>query len=212
VTHATDYVTVSNSFSHHHWKRSLVGHSDSNKSENQSHLTVTCNIRRSPGKTLVARYSVRPFQAIILSIPNQVVTIVFCLRRYTRSCIGLFLLLGAASLSPHRQMLDPAKARLGRLWRYNCCLDPCSLIRILFPALPESSQARARYYARLSFSADFFTTLPDAQPSHCNICPLPPIPSSLRQHSSRHDRLLRSSTRDDKQRLRLYQSAHAPCA
>ncbi|KAL6705226.1 hypothetical protein ACN47E_007186 [Coniothyrium glycines] len=43
VTHAADYVTVSNSFLHDHWKCSLVGHSDSNGSEDTGHLTVTYN-------------------------------------------------------------------------------------------------------------------------------------------------------------------------
>jgi pectate lyase len=43
VTHAADYVTVSNSFMHDHWKCSLVGHSDSNESEDKGHLTVTYN-------------------------------------------------------------------------------------------------------------------------------------------------------------------------
>jgi pectate lyase len=43
VTHAADYVTVSNSFMHDHWKCSLVGHSDSNGAEDKGHLTVTYN-------------------------------------------------------------------------------------------------------------------------------------------------------------------------
>ena len=43
VTHAADYVTISNSFMHDHWKCSLVGHSDSNGSEDKGHLTVTYN-------------------------------------------------------------------------------------------------------------------------------------------------------------------------
>ncbi|KAH7392788.1 pectate lyase-like protein [Pyrenochaeta sp. MPI-SDFR-AT-0127] len=41
VTHAADYVTISNTFFHDHWKCSLVGHSDSNGSEDKGHLTVT---------------------------------------------------------------------------------------------------------------------------------------------------------------------------
>ncbi|KAF2854936.1 polysaccharide lyase family 1 protein [Plenodomus tracheiphilus IPT5] len=41
VTHAADFVTVSNSFLHDHYKCSLVGHSDSNGSEDKGHLTVT---------------------------------------------------------------------------------------------------------------------------------------------------------------------------
>ncbi|CAG9954896.1 unnamed protein product [Clonostachys rosea f. rosea IK726] len=41
VTHASDYVTISNSKIHDHWKASLVGHSDSNESEDKGHLTVT---------------------------------------------------------------------------------------------------------------------------------------------------------------------------
>jgi pectate lyase len=43
VTHAADYVTISNSFMHDHWKCSLVGHSDSNGAEDKGHLTVTYN-------------------------------------------------------------------------------------------------------------------------------------------------------------------------
>jgi pectate lyase len=43
VTHAADYVTISNSFLHDHWKASLVGHSDSNGGEDKGHLTVTYN-------------------------------------------------------------------------------------------------------------------------------------------------------------------------
>jgi pectate lyase len=41
ITHAADYVTVTNSFLHDHWKASLVGHSDSNSAEDKGHLTVT---------------------------------------------------------------------------------------------------------------------------------------------------------------------------
>ncbi|KAH9882771.1 hypothetical protein J1614_000137 [Plenodomus biglobosus] len=41
ITHAADFVTISNSFMHDHYKCSLVGHSDSNDSEDKGHLTVT---------------------------------------------------------------------------------------------------------------------------------------------------------------------------
>ncbi|GIJ99494.1 hypothetical protein Aspvir_001626 [Aspergillus viridinutans] len=41
LTHAADYVTVSNSYIHDHWKASLVGHSDSNGAEDKGHLRVT---------------------------------------------------------------------------------------------------------------------------------------------------------------------------
>ncbi|KAK6073794.1 pectate lyase [Seiridium cupressi] len=41
ITHASDYVTVSNSYIHDHWKASLVGHSDSNADEDTGHLIVT---------------------------------------------------------------------------------------------------------------------------------------------------------------------------
>ncbi|KAI0142888.1 polysaccharide lyase family 1 protein [Xylariaceae sp. FL1272] len=41
VTHASDYVTISNSYLHDHWKGSLVGHSDSNGDEDTGHLIVT---------------------------------------------------------------------------------------------------------------------------------------------------------------------------
>ena len=41
ITHASDYVTVSWNKLHDHWKVSLVGHSDSNASEDTGHLRVT---------------------------------------------------------------------------------------------------------------------------------------------------------------------------
>ncbi|KAJ5574424.1 hypothetical protein N7450_008323 [Penicillium hetheringtonii] len=43
ITHAADYVTVSNTFIHDHWKASLIGHSDSNGDEDKGHLHVTLN-------------------------------------------------------------------------------------------------------------------------------------------------------------------------
>lgn len=43
LTHAADYVTVSNTFIHDHWKASLIGHSDSNSAEDTGHLRVTQN-------------------------------------------------------------------------------------------------------------------------------------------------------------------------
>lgn len=41
ITHAADFVTVSNSFIHDHWKATLVGHSNSNESEDKGKLHVT---------------------------------------------------------------------------------------------------------------------------------------------------------------------------
>ncbi|KAK3299639.1 pectin lyase fold/virulence factor [Chaetomium fimeti] len=41
ITHAGDYITVSNSHFHDHWKASLVGHSDSNADEDTGTLRVT---------------------------------------------------------------------------------------------------------------------------------------------------------------------------
>ncbi|KAL5375005.1 hypothetical protein DPSP01_011495 [Paraphaeosphaeria sporulosa] len=41
VTRASDYVTISNSYLHDHWKGSLVGHSDNNQAEDTGHLRVT---------------------------------------------------------------------------------------------------------------------------------------------------------------------------
>ncbi|KAK7415250.1 hypothetical protein QQX98_005999 [Neonectria punicea] len=41
ITHASDYITVSNTFLHDHYKASLVGHSDSNASEDTGKLHVT---------------------------------------------------------------------------------------------------------------------------------------------------------------------------
>ncbi|KAJ5787889.1 Pectin lyase fold/virulence factor [Penicillium paradoxum] len=42
-THAADYVTVSNTFIHDHYKASLVGHSNSNSDEDTGHLHITQN-------------------------------------------------------------------------------------------------------------------------------------------------------------------------
>ncbi|KAL6709613.1 hypothetical protein ACN47E_001041 [Coniothyrium glycines] len=41
LTHAADFITVSNTYLHDHWKASLVGHSDSNAKEDTGHLRVT---------------------------------------------------------------------------------------------------------------------------------------------------------------------------
>ncbi len=41
VSHAADYVTISYNYVHDHWKTSLVGHSDSNASEDTGKLHVT---------------------------------------------------------------------------------------------------------------------------------------------------------------------------
>ncbi|KAF3107445.1 hypothetical protein TWF569_007936 [Orbilia oligospora] len=41
MSHATDFVTVSNTFIHDHYKCSLIGHSDNNAAEDTGHLRVT---------------------------------------------------------------------------------------------------------------------------------------------------------------------------
>ncbi|KAF9887344.1 hypothetical protein FE257_010339 [Aspergillus nanangensis] len=41
LTHAADFITVSNTYIHDHWKASLVGHSDNNGDEDTGHLRVT---------------------------------------------------------------------------------------------------------------------------------------------------------------------------
>jgi pectate lyase len=41
ITHASEWVTVSNSYLHDHFKASLIGHSDSNAAEDTGHLHVT---------------------------------------------------------------------------------------------------------------------------------------------------------------------------
>ncbi|KAH8179513.1 pectate lyase domain-containing protein [Sarocladium implicatum] len=41
ITHASDFVTVSNTYLHNHWKAMLIGHSDSNASEDTGALHVT---------------------------------------------------------------------------------------------------------------------------------------------------------------------------
>ncbi|KNG87639.1 pectate lyase plyB [Aspergillus nomiae NRRL 13137] len=43
LTHAADYVTISNTFVHDHWKAMLYGHSDSNGDEDTGHLRITVN-------------------------------------------------------------------------------------------------------------------------------------------------------------------------
>ncbi|KAI1503470.1 pectate lyase [Biscogniauxia marginata] len=41
VNHGSEWVTISNSYFHDHWKASLVGHSDNNADEDTGHLHVT---------------------------------------------------------------------------------------------------------------------------------------------------------------------------
>jgi pectate lyase len=41
ITHASDYVTISNSHIHDHFKASLIGHSEKNEEEDKGHLRVT---------------------------------------------------------------------------------------------------------------------------------------------------------------------------
>ncbi|KAM5346119.1 hypothetical protein ACJ41O_009124 [Fusarium nematophilum] len=41
ISHGADWVTVSNTYFHDHWKGSLIGHSDSNASEDRGKLHVT---------------------------------------------------------------------------------------------------------------------------------------------------------------------------
>jgi len=41
ITHASDWITVTNTYFHDHWKASLVGHSDSNAAEDTGTLHVT---------------------------------------------------------------------------------------------------------------------------------------------------------------------------
>ncbi|KAL3465608.1 putative pectate lyase B [Aspergillus heterothallicus] len=41
ITHAAEWVTVSNTYFHDHWKGSLIGHSDSNEDEDTGHLHIT---------------------------------------------------------------------------------------------------------------------------------------------------------------------------
>lgn len=43
LTHAADFITVSNSYIHDHWKADLIGHSDNNGDEDTGHLRVTEN-------------------------------------------------------------------------------------------------------------------------------------------------------------------------
>lgn len=41
ITHASEWVTISNTYLHDHWKASLIGHSDNNAAEDTGHLHVT---------------------------------------------------------------------------------------------------------------------------------------------------------------------------
>ncbi|KAK3353397.1 pectin lyase fold/virulence factor [Lasiosphaeria hispida] len=41
VTHGSDFVTISNTYFHDHWKTSLVGHSDKNGNEDKGRLRIT---------------------------------------------------------------------------------------------------------------------------------------------------------------------------
>ncbi|KAI0203648.1 polysaccharide lyase family 1 protein [Astrocystis sublimbata] len=41
ITHGSDWVTVSNTYFHDHYKGGLIGHSDNNGDEDKGHLTVT---------------------------------------------------------------------------------------------------------------------------------------------------------------------------
>ncbi|KAL4952937.1 pectin lyase fold/virulence factor [Aspergillus filifer] len=41
ITHAAEWVTVSHTYFHDHWKGSLIGHSDSNEDEDLGHLHIT---------------------------------------------------------------------------------------------------------------------------------------------------------------------------
>ncbi|KAK3940292.1 pectin lyase fold/virulence factor [Diplogelasinospora grovesii] len=41
ASHASDYITISYTYFHDHWKTSLIGHSDSNGDEDTGHLRVT---------------------------------------------------------------------------------------------------------------------------------------------------------------------------
>ncbi|KAL4882502.1 pectin lyase fold/virulence factor [Aspergillus karnatakaensis] len=41
ITHAADWVTVSNTYFHDHWKGSLIGHSDNNEDEDLGYLHIT---------------------------------------------------------------------------------------------------------------------------------------------------------------------------
>lgn len=41
ITHASEWVTISNTYFHDHWKADLIGHSDNNAAEDTGHLHVT---------------------------------------------------------------------------------------------------------------------------------------------------------------------------
>jgi pectate lyase len=41
ITHASEWVTISNTYLHDHWKASLIGHSDNNAAQDTGHLHVT---------------------------------------------------------------------------------------------------------------------------------------------------------------------------
>jgi pectate lyase len=55
LTHAADYISITNTYFHDHWKGSLVGHSDNNGGEDKGHLRVTyANNYWSNSKSLAA--------------------------------------------------------------------------------------------------------------------------------------------------------------
>lgn len=41
ISHAAEWVTISNTYFHDHWKADLIGHSDNNAAEDTGHFHVT---------------------------------------------------------------------------------------------------------------------------------------------------------------------------
>jgi pectate lyase len=41
ISHASEWITISNTYFHDHWKADLIGHSDNNAAEDTGHLHVT---------------------------------------------------------------------------------------------------------------------------------------------------------------------------
>jgi pectate lyase len=70
ITHASDYVTVTYSFLHDHWKANLIGHSDDNGAEDKGHLIVTeaYNYFKNVNRSVPASLSILFFTRILTYI------------------------------------------------------------------------------------------------------------------------------------------------
>lgn len=77
VTHAAEYVTLSNIYFHDHYKVSLVGHSDSNADEDTGHLTVTYANSMYSVPLLSMEYSLTSFPDYWSSVNSRLPSVRF---------------------------------------------------------------------------------------------------------------------------------------